>query len=87
MDIYRAQDSKVQKPMARQYDAMVKPRHFNIGDLVLKKVSWQPRTQLMGNWALIGKDPTESSTIKGKDLTTLRPWTGENWSILGMWST
>ena len=25
--------------MARQYDAMVKPRHFNIGDLVLKRVS------------------------------------------------
>ena len=25
--------------MARQYDAMVKLRHFNIGDLVLKKVS------------------------------------------------
>ena len=24
--------------MARQYDAMVKPRRFNIGDLVLKKV-------------------------------------------------
>ena len=25
--------------MARQYDAMVKPRHFNIGDIVLKMVS------------------------------------------------
>ena len=25
--------------MARQHDAMVKPRQFNIGDLVLKKVS------------------------------------------------
>ena len=25
--------------MARQYDAMVKPRQFNIGDLVLKKIS------------------------------------------------
>ena len=25
--------------MARQYDAMVKPRRFNIGDLVLKRVS------------------------------------------------
>ena len=25
--------------MAKQYDAMVKPRRFNIGDLVLKKVS------------------------------------------------
>ena len=45
---------------------------------------WQPKTQLMGNWALIGKDPTELSTVKGKDLTTWRPWTGENLSILGM---
>ena len=35
--------------MARQYDAMVKPRRFNIGDLVLKKVSLRPRTQLMGS--------------------------------------
>ena len=25
--------------MARQYDAMIKPRHFNIGDLILKRVS------------------------------------------------
>ena len=25
--------------MAKQYDAMVKPRHFNIGDLVLKRAS------------------------------------------------
>ena len=35
--------------MAGQYDAMVKPRRFNIGDLVLKKVSLRPRTQLMGS--------------------------------------
>ena len=26
--------------MARQYDAMVKPKHFNIGDLVLKGSLW-----------------------------------------------
>ena len=25
--------------MARQYDVMVKPRHLNIGDLILKRVS------------------------------------------------
>ena len=25
--------------MTRQHDAMVKPRRFNIGDLILKKVS------------------------------------------------
>ena len=31
--------TKYKNLMARQYDAMVKPRCFNIGDLVLKKVS------------------------------------------------
>ena len=40
--------------MARQYDAMVKPRHFNIGDLVLKKVSLATRNPAHGklgpNW-------------------------------------
>ena len=25
--------------MARQYDTMVKPRRFNIGDLIMKRVS------------------------------------------------
>ena len=29
--------------MARQYDAMVKPKHFYIGDLVLKRVSLTTR--------------------------------------------
>ena len=29
--------------MARQYDAMVKPRRFNIGDLLLKRVSLTTR--------------------------------------------
>ena len=31
--------SRYKNLMARQYDAMVKPRRFNIGDLVLKRVS------------------------------------------------
>ena len=31
--------TKYKNLMARQYDAMVKPRHFNIGDLILKKVT------------------------------------------------
>ena len=30
--------------MVRQYDAMVKPRRFNIGDVVLKMVSCQLKT-------------------------------------------
>ena len=40
--------------MARQYDAMVKPRRFNIGDLVLKRVSLATRNLAHGklgpNW-------------------------------------
>ena len=39
---------------ARQYDAMVKPRHFNIGDLVLKRVTLATRNsayeKLRPNW-------------------------------------
>ena len=40
--------------MARQYDAMVKPRQFNIGDLVLKKISLATKNPTHGklgsNW-------------------------------------
>ena len=40
--------------MARQYDAMVKPRRFNIGDLVLKRVSLATKNPAYGklepNW-------------------------------------
>ena len=40
--------------MARQYDAMVKPRRFNLGDLVLKKVSLATKNPAHGklgpNW-------------------------------------
>ena len=40
--------------MARQYDAMVKPRRFNIGDLVLKRVSLATKNRAYGklrpNW-------------------------------------
>ena len=67
------QTARYKNLMARQYDAIMKPRHFNIEDLVLKEFLWQPKTQLMGNWALIGKDHTELSTVRGKDLITWRP--------------
>ena len=34
--------------MTRQYDAMVKPRHFNIRDLILKRVSLATRNPAHG---------------------------------------
>ena len=46
--------AKYKNLMARQYDAMVKPRRFNIGDLVLKKVSLATKNPAYGklgpNW-------------------------------------
>ena len=46
--------AKYKNLMARQYDAMVKPRRFNIGDLVLKKVSLATKNPVHGklgpNW-------------------------------------
>ena len=46
--------AKYKNLMARQYDAMVKPRRFNIGDLVLEKVSLATKNPAHGklgpNW-------------------------------------
>ena len=46
--------AKYKNLMARQYDAMVKPRHFNIGDLVLRKISLATKNPAHGklgpNW-------------------------------------
>ena len=46
--------AKYKNLMARQHDAMVKPRRFNIGDLVLKRVSLATKNLAHGklgpNW-------------------------------------
>ena len=46
--------AKYKNLMTRQYDAMVKPRRFNIGDLVLRKVSLATKNSAHGklgpNW-------------------------------------
>ncbi|XP_050278239.1 uncharacterized protein LOC126719762 [Quercus robur] len=46
--------AKYKNLMARQYDAMVKPRRFNIGDLILRKVSLATKNPAHGklspNW-------------------------------------
>ena len=46
--------AKYKNLMARHYDAMVKPRRFNIGDLVLRKVSLATKNPTHGklgpNW-------------------------------------
>ena len=44
--------AKYKNLMARQYDAMVKPRRFNIGDLVLRKVSLATKNPAYGKLSL-----------------------------------
>ena len=60
--------------MARQYDTMVKPRRFNIGDLVLKRVTLATRNPAYGNWGQIGKDLIGLSTARGKDPIIWKLW-------------
>ena len=73
--------------MARQYDAMVKPKHFSIRDLVLKGLPWQQETRPMGNWGQIGKDLIGLSTARGKDPTIWKLWMDGGHNTLGMLST
>ena len=42
MDV-KQRTTRYKSLMARQYDAMMKPKHFNIGDLVLKRFSLATR--------------------------------------------
>ena len=60
--------------MARQYDTMVKPRRFNIGDLVLKRVTLATRNPAYGNWGQIWKDLIGLSIARGKDPIIWKLW-------------
>ena len=73
--------------MAKQYDAMVKPRRFNIRDLVLKKVSLTTRNLVHGklgpNWEgpyrVIDCKRQESYYLKALDGRKLEhPWNVEH---------
>ena len=49
--------TKYKNLMVRQHDAMVKPRRFNIGDLVLKKVSLATKNPAHGKLGLNWEGP------------------------------
>ena len=53
--------------MAMKYDAMVKPRRFNIGDLVLKTVSLATRNPAHGKLG-----PNWERTLQGYQLQKAR---------------
>ena len=58
--------AKYKNLMARQYDAMVKPRRFNIGDLVLRKVSLSTKNPAHGKLGLNWEGPYKVINCKRK---------------------
>ena len=64
--------------MTRQYDAMVKPRHFKIEDLVLKRVSLATRNLAHGKLGPNWEEPYRVINVRGNDHTTRKPWMEES---------
>ena len=73
--------------MARQYDAMVKPKCFNIGNLVLKRVSLSTKNPAHGKLGPNWEGPYKVINCKRQGLYYLEALDGESWSTLGMLNT
>ena len=65
--------AKYKNLMFRRYDVMVKPRRFNIGDLVLKRVSLATKNPAHGKLGPNWEEPYRVIYCKDKDPTTWRP--------------
>ena len=59
--------------MTKYHDALVKPRHFNIGDLILKRVSLAIKDPAHGKLGPNWEEPYKVINSKGDDHTTWRP--------------
>ena len=59
--------------MTKYHDALVKPRHFNIGDLILKRVSLATKDPAHGKLGPNWEGPYKVINSKGDDHTTWRP--------------
>ena len=79
--------TRYQDLMAKHYNTKVKPRHFQVGDLVLRKVTIATKDPSQGSWAQIGRDHTRSLTAIGRGLTIWKPSTGRDFITRGTPST
>ena len=59
--------------MTKYHDALVKPRHFNIGDLILKRVSLAIKDPAHGKLGPNWEEPYKVINSEGDDHTTWRP--------------
>ena len=79
--------ARYQQKMAGYYDQRVKLRRFNIGDLVLQKVTPTTKDSTHGKLGPTWKAPTKSLITQDKEVTTLNPWMVANYLVQGMLNT
>ena len=73
--------------MARHYNKRAKPRHLDVGELVLRKVALAIRDSIHGKLVQTGKDLTRSWTTSGEVLTTKGHLMEKSYLTLGTLST
>ena len=73
--------------MARHYNKREKPRHLDVGELVLRRVVLAIRDSTHGKLVQTGKDLTRLWTTSGEVLTTKGHLTGKSYLTLGTLST
>ena len=76
-----------QNLMARHYNKREKPRHLDVGELVLRKVALAIRDSIHGKLVQTGKNLTRSSTASGEVLTTKGHLMEKSYLTLGTLST
>ena len=76
-----------QNLMARHYNKREKPRHLDVGELVLRRVALATRDSTHGKLVQTGKDLTRSSTASGEVLTTKGHLMEKSYLTLGTLST
>ena len=73
--------------MAKHYNKRAKPRHLDVGELVLRRAVLATRDLTQGKLLQTGKDLTRLSTASGEVLTTKGHLMGKSYLTLGTLST
>ena len=79
--------ARYQNLMSKHYNAGVRYRDFQIGDLVLRKVMGAAKDPLQGKLGPNWKGPYRIASWQRKGTTNLKPWMEGSFSTHGIWNT
>ena len=78
---------RYQQKMAGYYNQRVKLRRFNIGDLLLRKVTLSTKNPTQGKLGPTWEGPYKITTTQDKEAIIWNPWMGINYLIHGTLNT